>query len=155
MSQCVANLNDFLFRCGIKSFLSIHLIGVSSHNSEPRKDLEGKGKKKNFLLFFSPANTGARFQSSSPNIDDERERYKSLVAPFHFRRLSYRLNYRAKLYIPSTLNIDLILWHTELIVWAEIVKPWFKSWVFPFTFNAYFLPHTLNCMCVSLFKFHI
>ena len=32
----------------------------------------------------------------------------------------------AKLYIPSTLNIDLILWHTQLIVCAENVKSWFK-----------------------------
>ena len=58
---------------------------------------------------------------------------------------------KAKLYIPSTLNIDLILWHTHLIVCAENVK----SWGFPFTFQAYILPHTLNCMCVSLFKFQI
>ena len=61
----------------------------------------------------------------------------------------------AKLYVPSTLNIDHILWHTQLIICAENVKSWFKSWVFPFTFQAYILPHTLNCMCVSLFKFHI
>ena len=58
-------------------------------------------------------------------------------------------------YIESTLNINLILWHVQLIVCAENVKSWFKSWVFPFTFQAYILPHTLNCMCVSLFKFHI
>ena len=38
----------------------------------------------------------------------------------------------AKLYIPSTLNIDLILWHTQLIMCAEIVKSLFKSWGFPF-----------------------
>ena len=43
----------------------------------------------------------------------------------------------SKLYIPSTLNIDLILWHTQLIVCAENVKSWFKSWVFPFTIQAY------------------
>ena len=55
-----------------------------------------------------------------------------------------------KLYIPSTLNID-----QQLIVCAENVKSWFKSWVLPFTFQAYILHHTLNCMCVSLFKFHI
>ena len=30
-----------------------------------------------------------------------------------------------KLYIPSTLNIDLILWHTQLIVCAENVISWF------------------------------
>ena len=53
-----------------------------------------------------------------------------------------------KLYTPRTLNIDLIQWHTH-------VKSWFKSWVFPFTFQAYILPHTLNCMCVSLFRLHI
>ena len=44
-----------------------------------------------------------------------------------------------KLFIPSTLNIDLLLWHTQLIVCAENLK----SWVFPFTFQAYILPHTL------------
>ena len=62
---------------------------------------------------------------------------------------------QTNLYIPSTLNIDLILWHKQLIVRAVNVKSWFKSWVFPFTFLAYTLPHTLNCMSVSLFKFHI
>ena len=61
----------------------------------------------------------------------------------------------AEIYIPSTLNVDLILWHTQLIVCAENVKSWFKSWVFPFTFQAYILPHTLNCMCVSLFHIRI
>jgi hypothetical protein len=58
-------------------------------------------------------------------------------------------------YVPSTLNIDLIMWHTQLTVCAENVKSWFKSWVFPFTFQAYILPHTLNCICISLFKFYI
>ena len=56
---------------------------------------------------------------------------------------------------PSTLNIDLLLWHTQLIVCAENIKSRFKSWVFHFTFQAYTMPHTLNCMYVSLFKFHI
>jgi hypothetical protein len=65
-----------------------------------------------------------------------------------YQRVSYL---HSKLYIPSTLNIDLILWYTQLIVCAENVKSWFKSWVFPFTFQAYILSHTLNCMCVSLF----
>ena len=55
------------------------------------------------------------------------------------------------LYLPSTLNIDLLLWHTQLIVCAENVKSWFKSLVFPFTFQAYFLPHTLNCICVCAY----
>ena len=59
-----------------------------------------------------------------------------------------------KLYIPSTLNIDLILWQTQLIVFAENVKSWFKSWVISFTFQAYSLPHTLNCISLSLFKLH-
>ena len=63
--------------------------------------------------------------------------------------------YEPKLYTPSTLNIDLMLWHTHLIVCAENVKSWFKSWVFTFTFQAYILTNTLNCMCVSLLKFHI
>ena len=54
----------------------------------------------------------------------------------------------SKLYIPSTLNIDLILWRTQLIVCAENVKSWFNSWFFPFTFQAYTLPHTLSCIWV-------
>ena len=53
---------------------------------------------------------------------------------------------------PSGLEIvkthHCVLWHTQLIVCAENVKSWFKSWVFPFTFQAFSLPHTLNCMCV-------
>ena len=48
-----------------------------------------------------------------------------------------------------------MLWDTQLILYAENIESWFKSWVFPFTFQAYILPHTLNYMCVSLFKFHI
>ena len=43
------------------------------------------------------------------------------------------LTFKSKLYTPSTLNIDLILWHTQLILCA--VK-WFKSWVISFTFQA-------------------
>ena len=54
-----------------------------------------------------------------------------------------------KLYIPSTLNFALILWHTKLILCAENDKSCFKSWLFPFTFQAYILPHTLNCMFVN------
>ena len=29
------------------------------------------------------------------------------------------------------------------------------SWLISFTFQAYTLPHALNCICVSLFEFHI
>ena len=36
----------------------------------------------------------------------------------------------SKSYIPSTLNIDLILWHTQVIVCAVNVK----SWVISFTY---------------------
>ena len=65
------------------------------------------------------------------------------------------LELKPKLYTPSTLNIDLMVWHTQLIVRADNVKSWFKSRVFPLTFQAYILPHTLNCICDSLFKFHV
>ena len=61
----------------------------------------------------------------------------------------------AKLYIPNTLNIDLILWHTQLIVCAENVKSWLKSWVIYFIFQAHNLPHALYCIYVSLSEFHI
>ena len=50
-----------------------------------------------------------------------------------------------------TLNIDLILWHTQLNVCAvkEITHDLIHD--FHFTFQAYNLPHTLNGICVSLF----
>ena len=53
-----------------------------------------------------------------------------------------------ELYIPSTLNIDLKLWQTQLIMCAENVKSLSKSWVFTFDFQAYTLPHILNSMYV-------
>ena len=56
-------------------------------------------------------------------------------------------------YISSTLNIDLILWHTQQIVCAENVKSWFKLWVFHFTFQAYALPHTFNCIVYALYMY--
>ena len=74
---------------------------------------------------------------------------------FRWFTMTFRSSLLSKLYIPSTLNIDLILWHTQLIVCAENVKSWFKSRAFNFTFQAYILHHTLICICVSLFKFHI
>ena len=59
-----------------------------------------------------------------------------------------------KLYTPSTLNIDFKQWHTQLNVCAV-------KWIthdlihdFHFTFQAYALPHTLNGIFVSLYKFH-
>ena len=57
-----------------------------------------------------------------------------------------------KLYVPSTLNIELILWHTQLIVCAENVKSWFKSWFFPFTFQAYILPPIHWIVCVLAYQ---
>ena len=39
----------------------------------------------------------------------------------------FNLSICPKSYIPSTLNIDLLLWHTQLIVCAENVKSWFRS----------------------------
>ena len=52
----------------------------------------------------------------------------------------WKLMKQAKFYIPSTLNIDLILWHTQ-------------SWVFPFTFQAYILPHKLNVSVLAYSNF--
>ena len=46
-----------------------------------------------------------------------------------------------KLYTPSTLNIDLILWHTQFIVCAMNVNSWFRSQIISFTFQAYTLPY--------------
>ena len=47
--------------------------------------------------------------SSIKNVVNKRERGQKLANTF-------RLILRSKLYIPSTPNIDLILWHTQLIV---------------------------------------
>ena len=65
-----------------------------------------------------------------------------------------KLSLYAKLSTPSTLNIDFIQWHTQLIMCAV-------KWIthdlihdFHFTFQAYALPHTLNGICVGLFKFY-
>ena len=44
----------------------------------------------------------------------------------------------SKLYIPSTLNIYLILWHKQLIVCPVNDKSWFKSLVISFTFQGFF-----------------
>ena len=82
-------------------------------------------------------------------IHSERENICSVVTPVVLHSLISKLwasvspsnemwfVFLSKLYIPSTLNIDLILWHTQLIV-----KSWVKSWVIYFTFQAYTLPHT-------------
>ena len=45
-------------------------------------------------------------------------------------------------------RINLILWHTQLIVYAEKVKSWFKSCVFPFTFQASLYPAPYIELCV-------
>jgi hypothetical protein len=55
------------------------------------------------------------------------------INPYYFYK---KISLNAKLYIPSTLNIDHILWHSQLIVCAENVKSWFKSWVFSFHFSS-------------------
>ena len=64
----------------------------------------------------------------------------------------------SKLCIPSTLNIDLILWHRQYfvcLILRMLNHGLSRSWVISFTFQAYTLTHTLNCICVSLSKFHI
>ena len=56
--------------------------------------------------------------------------------------------FQPKLYKPSTLNIDFILWHTKLIVCAENVKSWFKSWVH-FSGYRYFFLNIKRAIAVS------
>ena len=51
----------------------------------------------------------------------------------------------------STLNIDLILWHTQLNLSAKMLNHGLNP--FFFTLQAYILPHTLSCMFVSIFEF--
>ena len=46
----------------------------------------------------------------------------------------------SKLYIPSTLNIDLVLWHTQLIVCAENVDHGLKHGVFLSLFKLISFP---------------
>ena len=58
-----------------------------------------------------------------------------------------------KLYIPSTLNIDLILWHTQLIVCVENVKSWFKSWVFSFHFSSLYPAPYIEFYLNFIFEF--
>ena len=68
--------------------------------------------------------------------------------------LSNFFKFRAKLYTPSTLNIDFIQWHTQLNMCAVKLITHDLIHDFHFTFQAYTLPHTLNGICVSLFEFH-
>ena len=54
-----------------------------------------------------------------------------------------KVNIAPSLYIPSTLNTDYLLWHTQLIVCAvKIIKSWFKSWVIIFTFQVFWVKKT-------------
>ena len=75
-----------------------------------------------------------------------------LLTEFDNKFQIYYIN--PKLYAPSTPNIDLIQWHTQLNVCA--VKWLTHAFIhdFHFTFQAYTLTHTLNGMFVSLFKFN-
>ena len=85
--------------------------------------------------------------------------FGGLNASFHmsYSLLEWVENWQ--IFIPSRLELlkthHCVLWHTHLIVCAENVKSWFKLWVIHFTFQADALPHTLNCVCDSLFKFLI
>ena len=81
-------------------------------------------------------------------MKDEKNKYSTVCFGLHWSWFA------AKLYIPSTLNTDNKLWHTQLIVFAVkwIIQD--LSHDFHFTFQAYTLPRTLNGMFVSLFKFH-
>ena len=49
---------------------------------------------------------------------------------FPYISQQFKLDVILKLYGLSTLNIDLILWQTQLIVCAKNVKSWFKSKAF-------------------------
>ena len=50
-----------------------------------------------------------------------------------------------KLNIPSTLNIDLMLWHAQLIVCAENVKSGFKSCFFSFHILSLYPRPIVSC----------
>ena len=98
------------------------------HGSTKFKGLESDADGKYLSVATEPTETDDTFENE-------------VISRFH----------QSYIPIPSTLNIDLILWHTHSIVCAKKVKSWFKSWLFPFTFRAYTLPQTLDCICVSLF----
>ena len=71
-----------------------------------------------------------------------------------------RVPYGAHYAQPSVLAV----WELVGVVWkgttidcgcSKMLNHGLNHVFFSFTFQAYTLPHTLNCMCVSLFKFHI
>ena len=70
--------------------------------------------------------------------------YILLCAERHYQPYS-------KLYIPSTLNIDFMLWHTKLIVFALKCK----TMAYFFYFSRLYPATNIICICVSLFEFHI
>ena len=68
-----------------------------------------------------------------------------------------RFSGESKIYIPSTLEL---LWRTQLAytidcVCSKMSNHGLNHGLLLFTFQPYNLPHTLNCICVSLFEFHI
>ena len=79
---------------------------------------------------------------------------KKVIIAFFKPFLKLEISKKAKLYIPSNLNIDFILLPTQLIVCAcsKMLDYGSNHGLF---LSPYTLPYTLNCMSVSLFKFHI
>ena len=60
---------------------------------------------------------------------------------------------------PATLSHEQGTHSAKIVLIVECVcrnvKSWIKSWVIYLTFKSHALAHTLNCICVSLFKFRI
>ena len=94
------------------------------------------------------------------NSNKIRKKNNLIIFYFFFESnliISYNLwvmsrSFTSKVDIPSTLNIDLILWHTQLIVCAENVKSWFKSRVFLLLFKLISCPiHWNVCFLAYLY----
>ena len=98
-------------------------------------------RKIDFPLFFSALG------SSIKNVVNKRKRGQKLANTF-------RLILRSKLYIPSTPNIELILWPTKIdCVCSKMLNHGLNHGLFLLLFIlTYALHHTLNCTCVSLFE---
>ena len=116
---------------------------------EPIHAFSAKRKKPWFLWPHNPNLKDEKSDLTAWHLKLDTLWSKTFWSPIWF-------SYPCQSYISHVLKILCLYCDTHN--WLRVhqnVKSWFKSWVTSFTFQAYTLPHILNCICVSLFKFLI
>ena len=111
------------------------------------------GKRSSHARVTHLFNLHPDFSRVPPSPDFSRvlsEKFLGQILPSFFS------GWQPKLHIPSTLNIDLQLWHTHWLCEQKMLNHSINHWFFLSLFKLISCPiHTLNFMCVSLLKFYI